>query len=48
LREKYYKDYGGPGAPEGNMADEREFDEVRTARMIYLFVTEALGLKKVA
>ncbi|MGA2315575.1 MAG: hypothetical protein ABSG71_04250 [Thermodesulfobacteriota bacterium] len=33
---------------EGNMADEREFDEVRTARMIDLFVTETLGLKKVA
>lgn len=33
---------------EGNMADKREFDEVRAARMIDLFVTEALGLKKVA
>ena len=33
---------------EGNMADEREFDEVRTVRMIDLFVTEKLGLKKVA
>ena len=33
---------------EGNMADEREFDEVRTARMIDLFVTETLGLKTVA
>lgn len=33
---------------EGNMADEREFDEARTARMIDLFVTETLGLKKVA
>jgi hypothetical protein len=33
---------------EGNMADEREFDEVRTARMIDLFVTETLGLKEVA
>jgi benzoyl-CoA reductase subunit B len=33
---------------EGNMADEREFDEARTARMIGLFVTETLGLKKVA
>ena len=33
---------------EGNMTDEREFDEVRTARMIDLFVTETLGLKKVA
>jgi hypothetical protein len=30
------------------MADEREFDEVRTTRMIDLFVTETLGLKKVA
>jgi len=30
------------------MADEREFDEVRTVRMIDLFVTEKLGLKKVA
>jgi len=25
---------------EGNMADEREFDEARTARMIDLFVTK--------
>jgi len=33
---------------EGNMADEREFDEARTARMIDLFVTETLRLKKVA
>ena len=33
---------------EGNMADEREFDETRTVRMIDLFVTETLGLKKVA
>jgi benzoyl-CoA reductase subunit B len=33
---------------EGNMADEREFDEARTARMIDLFITETLGLKKVA
>jgi len=33
---------------EGNMADERESDEARTARMIDLFVTETLGLKKVA
>jgi len=33
---------------EGNMADEREFDEARTARVIDLFVTETLGLKKVA
>jgi hypothetical protein len=33
---------------EGNMADEREFDEARTARMTDLFVTETLGLKKVA
>lgn len=33
---------------EGNMADEREFDEARTARLIDLFVTETLGLKKVA
>ena len=33
---------------EGNMADERDFDEVRTARMIDLFVNETLGLKKVA
>jgi len=30
------------------MADEREFDEVRTARVIDPFVTETLGLKKVA
>jgi hypothetical protein len=27
---------------------EREFGEARTARMIDLFVTETLGLKKVA
>jgi hypothetical protein len=33
---------------EGHMADEREFDEARTARMIDLFVTETLELKKVA
>ena len=33
---------------EGNMADEREFDEGRTTRLIDLFVTETLGLKKVA
>ncbi len=31
---------------EGNMADEREFDEVRTQRLIDLFITETLGLKK--
>jgi benzoyl-CoA reductase subunit B len=31
---------------EGNIADEREFDEVRTARMIDLFVTKTLGPKK--
>jgi hypothetical protein len=30
------------------MADEREFDEARTARQIDLFLTETLGLKKVA
>jgi len=33
---------------EGNMADEREFDEARTARIIDLVVTETLGLKKIA
>lgn len=33
---------------EGNMGDEREFDEARTARLIDLFVTETLGLKRVA
>jgi benzoyl-CoA reductase subunit B len=33
---------------EGNMADEREFDEGRVLRLIELFVTETLGLKKVA
>ncbi len=33
---------------EGNMADEREFDEGRVKRLIELFVTETLGLKKVA
>jgi len=33
---------------EGNMADEREFDETRTHRLIDLFVSETLGLKKVA
>jgi benzoyl-CoA reductase subunit B len=33
---------------EGNMADKREFDEGRTTRLIDLFVTETLGLKKVA
>jgi benzoyl-CoA reductase subunit B len=30
---------------EGNMADEREFDEGRTTRFIDLLVTETLGLK---
>jgi benzoyl-CoA reductase subunit B len=33
---------------EGNMADEREFDEGRAQRLIDLFVKETLGLKKVA
>jgi benzoyl-CoA reductase subunit B len=33
---------------EGNMADERQFDEARTRRLIDLFVTETLGLKPVA
>jgi len=33
---------------ERNRGDEREFEELRTARMIDLFVTETLGLKKVA
>mgnify|MGYP001050438866 CR=1 FL=1 len=33
---------------EGNMADERQFDEARTKRLIDLFVSETLGLKKVA
>jgi len=33
---------------EGNMADEREFDEARTRRLMALFLTETLGLKKVA
>ena len=32
---------------EGNMADEREFDETRTQRVIDLFISETLGLKKV-
>jgi len=31
---------------EGNMADEREFDEARTKRLIDLFLAETLGLKK--
>ncbi len=31
---------------EGNMADEREFDEARTKGLIDLFLTETLGLKK--
>jgi hypothetical protein len=30
------------------MADERQFDEVRTKRLIDLFITEILRLKKVA
>ncbi len=42
----------GMGIPvmtfEGNMADEREFDEARTQRFIDLFLTETLGLKPVA
>ena len=33
---------------EGNMADSREFDEARVSRVIDLFVTETLGLKKLA
>ena len=33
---------------EGNMADDRQFDEVRTRRLVDLFVKETLGLKKVA
>jgi len=33
---------------EGNMADQRQFDEARTDRLIDLFITETLGLKKVA
>jgi len=33
---------------DGNMADERQFDEPRTRRLIDLFVTETLGLKLVA
>lgn len=33
---------------EGNMADEREFDETRTQRLVNLFLTETLGLTKVA
>ena len=31
---------------EGNMADEREFDEARDLRLIDLFLTETMGLKK--
>ncbi|HEY42168.1 MAG TPA: benzoyl-CoA reductase, bzd-type, subunit O [Dehalococcoidia bacterium] len=31
---------------EGNMADEREFDEARDMRLIDLFLAETLGLKK--
>ncbi|NVL92231.1 MAG: benzoyl-CoA reductase, bzd-type, subunit O [Desulfobacterales bacterium] len=33
---------------EGNMADEREFDEARAKRLMDLFLTETLGLKKIA
>ena len=33
---------------EGNMADEREFDEARDLRLIDLFLTETMGLKKLA
>jgi hypothetical protein len=32
---------------EGNMADEREFDEAKAQKMIDLFITETLGLKEV-
>ena len=32
---------------EGNMADERRFDEPRTKRLVDLFIAETLGLKKV-
>lgn len=30
------------------MGGEREFDETRTKRLIDLFITETLGLKKVS
>jgi len=33
---------------QGNMADGRELDEVRTTWMIDLFVIKTLGLKKIA
>jgi benzoyl-CoA reductase subunit B len=33
---------------EGNMADEREFDEARAKRLMDLFLTETLGLKRIA
>jgi hypothetical protein len=32
----------------GNMTDDREFEEAQIARMIDLFVTETLELKKIA
>jgi hypothetical protein len=35
-------------SPIGRGWGEEKFDEVRKARMINLFVTETLGLKKVA
>lgn len=31
---------------EGNMADERDFDEARTRRMVDLFFSETLGMDK--
>ncbi len=33
---------------EGNMADERQFDKNRATRLIDLFITETLGLKRVS
>jgi hypothetical protein len=33
---------------EGNMADARQFDQPKVERLVDLFVTETLGLKKSA
>ena len=42
------QDMGLPVATyEGNMADEREFDLGRICRIIDLFATETLGIKKI-
>jgi benzoyl-CoA reductase/2-hydroxyglutaryl-CoA dehydratase subunit BcrC/BadD/HgdB len=46
---KFLIDAGYPVlAYEGNMADEREFDLARTTKLVDIFLTETLGLEKLA